>query len=114
VYVFTVSGGAWTQQQELTPSDGEANPEFGSSVSMSGDTAVIGAVNADGGAGAAYLYVRSGELWVQQQELTAPDAADNIEFGVFVSLSGDTAVITTNDLPGPNGPHDRRREFRDN
>ena len=50
-YVFVRSGGAWTQQQELTASDGAASDRFGYSVSVSGDTAVIGAVGKNGAPG---------------------------------------------------------------
>jgi hypothetical protein len=72
---------AWMQQQELTPSDAAASGCFGSSVSLSGDTAVIGAfwktVKSGGvlAQGAAYVFTLSGGVWAQQQELTASDAA---------------------------------------
>ena len=42
-YVFTRSGTSWTQQAELTASDAAADDEFGCSVALSGDTALIGA-----------------------------------------------------------------------
>jgi uncharacterized protein (TIGR03437 family) len=54
--VFAQSGGVWAQQQELTASDGAANDQFGVSVSVSGNTTVIGASNKNGGAGAAYVF----------------------------------------------------------
>ena len=92
-YVFVRSGGVWTQQQELTASDGAANDFFGGSVSVSGDTAMIGAAYRNSGRGAAYAFVRSGEVWAQQQELSASDNAANNEFGWAVSVTGDTAVI---------------------
>jgi len=44
-YVFVRSAGVWTQQQELTALDGAVFDLFGSSVSVSGDTAVIGVYN---------------------------------------------------------------------
>ena len=99
-YVFVRSGGAWSQQQELTASDGFASSSFGNSVSVSGDTAVIGAPNANGD-GTAYVFVRTGGVWSQQQELTASDGAADDFFGISVSLSGDTAVIGAS----KNGPH---------
>jgi hypothetical protein len=83
----------WTQQQELTASDGSVNDQFGESISVSGDTAVIGALNKNSGQGAAYVFVRSGGVWSQQQELTASDGAANDEFGYAVAVSGDTVVI---------------------
>ena len=92
-YVFVRSGGAWTQQQELTASDGAAGDNFGYSVAVSGDTAVIGAYGKNSNQGAAYVFVRSGGVWSQQQELTASDGAACDDFGHSVSVSGDTAVI---------------------
>ena len=96
-YVFVRSGTTWTQQQELTASDGAANDSFGISVAVSGDTAVVGAyVRALGtslAVGAAYVFVRNGTLWSQQQILTASDASTNDYFGNSVAVSGNTAVI---------------------
>ena len=42
-YVFVRSGGAWTQQAKLTASDAAADDQFGYSVAVAGDTAVVGA-----------------------------------------------------------------------
>jgi hypothetical protein len=90
----------WTQQAELTSSDGAANDYFGSAVSVSGNTAVIGACNKTIGSnvqqGSAYVFTRSNGVWTQQQELVAPDAEAYSFFGYSVSVSGDTAVIGTN------------------
>jgi len=92
-YVFVQSGGVWTQQQELMASDGAANDAFGSSVSVSEDTAVIGASGKNNGQGAAYVFVRSGGVWNMLQELTASDGAARDNFGWSVSLDGNTALI---------------------
>ena len=83
----------WAQQQKLVASDGAADDNFGASVSVSGDTAVIGSERKNSNRGAAYVFVRSGGVWTQQQELTASDGAADDYFGGSVSLSGDTAVI---------------------
>ena len=59
-------------------SDAASNDFFGRSVSVSGDYAVVGAYgNDDAGidSGSAYIFVRSGTTWTQQQKLTASDAA---------------------------------------
>lgn len=58
VYVFTENGSIWTEQARLLASDGELDDFFGSSVALSGDTAVAGAVDRDQFTGAAYLFVR--------------------------------------------------------
>jgi uncharacterized repeat protein (TIGR01451 family) len=96
-YVFTRSGTTWSQQQELTASDGAANDEFGNSVAVSGDTAVIGAstktVGSNGWQGAAYVFTRSGTIWSQQQKLTASDGWAGDLFGDSVAVSGGTALI---------------------
>jgi uncharacterized protein (TIGR03437 family) len=92
-YVFVRSGAVWSLQQELTASDGGVSDWFGSSVSVSGDTVVIGAVQKNGARGAAYVFVRSGGVWTQQEELAASDGATWNAFGSSVSVSGDTVVI---------------------
>lgn len=92
-YVFVRSGGAWSQQQELTASDGAALDYFGYSVALSGGTVLIGAFNKNGSQGAAYVFAFSGGTWSQQQELTASDGAAGDSFGFSVAMSGNTAVI---------------------
>ena len=96
-YVFTRSDGGWTQQQKLTASDTKSNEEFGKSVSLSGDTAIVGAHRADHGgldrAGSAYVFTRSGEVWTQQSKLTASDADGDDRFGISVAISGETAIV---------------------
>src|SRR6185503_19688910 len=95
-YVFVRSAGVWSQQQKLTASDALAGDEFGYSVAVSGDTAVVGArSDSDAGtfSGSAYVFVRSAGVWSQQQKLTASDAAAGDFFGFSVAVSGDTAVV---------------------
>jgi len=92
-YVFVQSGGVWSQQQELIASDGAGSDAFGNSVSVSGDTALIGASGKNSGHGAAYVFVRTSGVWTQQQELTASDGAAGDNFGWSVSLSGNMALI---------------------
>lgn len=95
-YVFTRSGGVWTQQQKLTASDAANNDFFGSCVCVLGDTCLIGAPRqASGGTlrGAVYVFTRSGGVWTQVQKLTASDAADNNLFGDSISIDGTTCVI---------------------
>lgn len=98
-YVFVRSGTTWTFQQKLLPSGGQAGDEFGLSVSLFGDTAVVGAPSHDGAgpdSGAAYVFVRTGATWTQQQQLIAADLESGQGFGTSVSLSGDTALVGSN------------------
>ncbi len=96
-YVFVRSGAIWTEQAKLIASDAAAGDGFGASVSISGDTVVIGAYTDDhaGGAdaGSAYVFVRSGTVWTEQGKLTASDAAASDLFGIAASVSADTAVV---------------------
>ena len=95
-YVYTRTGGVWTQQAKLTAADGAAGDLFGISVAVSGDTAVVGAYGDDATAlnsGSAYVFLRTGEVWTQQPRLTAADGADEDQFGISVAVSGDTAVV---------------------
>ncbi len=95
-YVFTRSGTTWSQQAKLTASDGAANDSFGNSVSVYGNTAVVGAFGDDTGVsngGSAYVFTRSGVSWSQQAKLTAFDGAASDNFGTWVSLDGGTIAV---------------------
>jgi len=92
-YVFVRSGGSWTQQAKLTAADGVASDEFGTSVAISGDTALVGEPYRGSEYGAAYVFVRAGSSWTAQAKLTASDRAAGDHFGYSVALSGETALI---------------------
>jgi hypothetical protein len=92
-YVFVRSGTTWSQQAKLLASDGADYDEFGCSVSVSGDTALVGAYGHDGSKGAAYVFFRTGTSWTQQAKLIAPDGTTNDQFGLSIALSGDTALV---------------------
>jgi hypothetical protein len=98
-YVFVRNGTAWSLQQKLTAADGAAGDEFGVSVALSGDTALVGAdwddVGANANQGSVYVFVRSGTTWTQQAILTATDGTADDQFGTSVALSGDTALVGT-------------------
>jgi len=92
-YVFTQSGTTWSQQAELTASDGAAQDYFGESVAISGSTVVVGASGNEATTGTAYVYVQSGTTWPQQAELTASDGGDGDNFGLSVAISGSTVMV---------------------
>ncbi len=100
-YVFTRSGATWSQQAKLVANDGAANDQFGWSVGLSGDTVVIGSRLADIGGnsnqGAAYVFVRNGAAWSQQQKLLAADGGLADAFGVSVAVSGDLIAVGSDD-----------------
>jgi len=96
-YVFVRSGTVWAQQAKLTAADGQAQDFFGGSVALSGDTAIAGSdwhdVSGKTNQGAAYVFVRSGTTWTQQQQLTASDGAMSDEFAHSVAISADTVAV---------------------
>jgi len=97
-YVFTLSDGNWTQQQELTESGG-ANQGFGNSVALSsaGTVALVGAplatINGVDDQGTAYAFTLSGGTWTLQQGLIASDGAANDYFANSVALSSDGTTV---------------------
>jgi len=110
-YVFVRSAGVWSQQAYLKASNTDADNVFGFSVAVSGNTVVVGAVressrargvngnqtnNTAPGAGAAYVFVRSAEVWSQQAYLKASNTDTGDWFGYSVAVSGDTVVVGAN------------------
>ena len=95
-YVFARTGTMWSFQQKLTMPEGATNDAFGVAVSLSGESALVGAafktIGGNPGQGAAYVFARTGTTWTLQQQLTAPDGASSDLLGFSVSLSGDTAL----------------------
>lgn len=107
VYVFIRSGTNWSQQAYLKAHQVSMNDEFGRSVAVSGDIVVVGAYHEDSsssgvnstpnesaaGAGAAYVFARSGTNWTQQAYLKAHQVSTSDRFGTSVAVSGDTVVV---------------------
>ena len=95
-YVYTRSEGMWMQQAKLTADDANYGDNFGLSVAISGDTAVVGSRRDEPGgpcSGSAYVFTRSGGVWVQQDKLLPSSVLPNGCIGYSVSVSGDRAVI---------------------
>ncbi|MEW6210211.1 MAG: HYR domain-containing protein [Acidobacteriota bacterium] len=101
-YIFERNqGGAnnWGEVRKILASDRQANDEFGESVSISGNTAIVGAKDEDtggGSAGAAYLFARNqggADNWGQVRKIQASDREGDDQFGFSVSISGDTAIV---------------------
>ncbi|UCD74593.1 MAG: FG-GAP repeat protein [Phycisphaerales bacterium] len=87
-YVFDAVTGA--QLHELIADDSADDDEFGCSVSVSGNTIVVGA-RFHGDPGAAYVFdATTGE---QLRKLTPDDGAVSDDFGCFVSICGNTIVV---------------------
>ncbi len=95
-YVYTYNGTHWIQQAKLLAADGNSGDNFGQSVSLNGDTILVGAPYDDdngSNSGSAYVFTRSGGVWTQQAKLTAADGNSSESYGYAVSLTDDRALV---------------------
>jgi hypothetical protein len=110
-YTFTCSDTQCVQRQKLLANDGQPGDDFGSAVDLGSGVLVIGAQAADWvpgdpskppseqnhhAAGAAYLFVRSGSTWTEQQRLR-PSARElnwYASFGFQVAVSATHVIIS--------------------
>jgi len=95
-YIFKKPVTGWVEMTEtikLTASDGTTNDNFGCSISISGDYAIVGACGDDGSRGSAYIFFRDGENWSQQAKFTASDRAVGDAFGISVFISDNYAIV---------------------
>ena len=99
-YIFMRNGTNWEEQQKIISTDLGRNDRFGKSVSIYDNYVIVGAnQNTNNGniynAGAAYVFMRTGTNWEQQQKLIGSDIVANNYFGVSVSIYGDYAVVSS-------------------
>jgi FG-GAP repeat len=139
-WVYTRSGGVWTQQGLKLVGTGSVHVDAqqGSSVSLSadGNTAIVGGGGDNSFIGAAWVYTRSGGVWTQQGgKLVGTDAVGPAAQGQSVALSadGNTAIVGASGRRGSmsnrasrfrpraisrrralKGRHSRRRRFNIN
>ncbi len=104
-YIYSFSGGVWTQETKLKSSDAGSTDQFGYAVSMNtdGTKIIVGSINEDSDAtgigngvfnsGAVYLYSLSGGIWTQDFKLKANDADNDDQFGRLISMSSDGTKI---------------------
>jgi hypothetical protein len=100
---FPAASQAPIPMAELRADDGADFDNFGWSVAVSGDTAVLGAADADdfgNSSGSAYVFVRNGASWTQQAKFLATDGVAGDRFGYSVAVSGDTALVGAGLLNG--------------
>ena len=86
----------WLQQEKLQVLNGDDENGFGISVSINKNTGLVGVfLDDDNGldSGSAYVFQRNGDSWTQQAKLLPLDGAEDDEFGISVSIDGDTALI---------------------
>lgn len=122
VYVFARDAGTWSAQAFIKPETAGAGDEFGRVLALDGATLVVGAPLEDGSArgvggdasddgavdaGAVYVFVASGESWVQQAYIKAFNCGAEDRFGAAVAIAGDTLVVGA---PRESSPSDQLLE----
>ena len=103
VYPLHVDPLVWIDTVKLVAGDAQAGDEFGYSVSLSGERALVGAnleSSVAANAGAAYVFERGSNFLWTQVKITASDGAADDNFGYSVSLDGDWAVVGAKDHDG--------------
>jgi hypothetical protein len=96
-YIFKWDGESWMQETKLTASDANAYDQFGCSVSISGQLAIVGSLYGNNkdedDCGCAYIFKRDGVSWIQQTKLVAPDGTVGDKFGSCVSICDGLAIV---------------------
>jgi len=99
-YIYQYDGITWTQKAKFYPSDASDGDNFGIDVSISGNYVLIGAPGNNSNTGAAYLFQKPASGWqniAQRAKFTASDGSNGDDFGKHLDISGDYAVITSED-----------------
>jgi hypothetical protein len=111
VYVYKRTGTTWVQEAYIKAANNDAGDGFGYSISLLGDTLVVGAANetsnentitngdnassnnSNARSGAVYVYKRTGTSWAQEAYIKAVNSASYNSFGTSVSISDDTIAV---------------------
>ncbi len=101
-YILQNTGGTWVEIQKVVASDRGAGDNFGYSVDINGDYAVVGAwkedhdavgTDAKTDAGSAYVFYNNAGTWTEVQKIVASDRFDGDYFGQSVAIDGDFIVV---------------------
>src|SRR5262245_10465310 len=91
VYAYRRIAGQWSKQQRFVSSSSRSDDNFGRSIAMEGNVALIGAPGLN--ETAAYVFRFDGSTWIEVQKLVATGGSSYDWFGQSVALRGDLAVI---------------------
>ncbi len=101
VFDFDEEAGKWLETKKLTASDKAERDDFGFSVAIHNDTVVVGAhkdstFEQGQGPGAAYVFKIDGDIWSEEDKLSARDLPDydaDDEFGYSVAIKDSTQLV---------------------
>lgn len=101
VFVYTRSGGIWTQQQRLLANDGAANDNLGAWVEVVGDTLYASAPEngplSGPKPGAVYVFQRSGGIWTQVEKLVPTVTVASSNFGQRMAINDRFLLLSGSD-----------------
>ncbi len=104
VFAFIKNGNAWDHDGELINPGQLADDNYGRSIGVDGDYAVVGADEAFNDAGRAYVFKRTGAgQWNLEQTLTSSDLVAGDGFGSGVGISGNVIVVSSGDKNNGDG-----------
>ena len=105
VYIFELSNGTWTEKQKLKASDSVNGDEFGYSVAINGNYAIVGCRSRSSFAGSAYIFELSNGNWgtavpgetyrTETQKIAPSELASGDQFGWSVAISGSNALVSS-------------------
>jgi hypothetical protein len=104
VYVFKRSGAAWVEQAKLIGSQAGWEDCMGWSVAIDGDVLVAGAPDCEVGIcldfGAAYVFRRTVDTWVEEAKLVPSGSTQGDNFGQSVAISGERIIVGASNFCG--------------
>jgi hypothetical protein len=90
VYVYELVEGEWTERSRLVPNGIDTgNGQFGAAIDFVAGSLVVGAPHTNSRTGAAYLFERTGDSWLQHPRLTALNSSEGDSFGGSVAIAAD-------------------------
>jgi FG-GAP repeat/Bacterial Ig domain len=93
VSVFERSGTTWHETGQLVASGLDPTAQYGASLALNGDMALVGAPGQAGGTGAVYVFQKLAAGWAQTAKLTAADGQPDDLFGAAIALQGDEVLV---------------------
>lgn len=100
-YMYRRDGDTWSREGTLSPTDFENSGDFGLSVALDGEVAIVGAPDFEDDSamideGAAYIFRYNGSEWLEEARLLPNDREAGRQFGLKVDISGDYAIVGLN------------------
>lgn len=93
-YIFHFDGSNWEEYQKIVPSDRQSGDKFGYSVAISDDYAFVDAWGRNTATGRVYVFKRTGTTWTEAQSFQGSKSSANDDFGQYMSIFGDKAIIS--------------------